>query len=127
MTTSLYLWGNYTYTHARFEEQDTVVPLVPKNMASAGLEWRVFDPLKLFLSGNFVGERYDGNDIDNTSYETLDPYLVVDTRAAYQYRGFKVFAGINNVFDELYSTVAYSEAYYPMPGRNYYAGVAWRM
>jgi len=127
MTGALYFWGNYTYTNARFEATDTVVPLVPENMASAGLEWHIFDPLKLFLSGTLVGERYDGNDIDNTSYEKLDPYLVCDTRATYQYRGFKVFAGINNMFDEMYSTVAYSEAYYPMPGRNYYAGVAWSM
>ena len=127
ITSSLYLWGNYTYTHARFEGTDTTVPLVPENMASTGLEWRVFDPLKLFFNGTLVGERYDGNDFNNTSYETLDPYLVVDTRATYQYSGFKFFAGINNMFDEMYSTVAYSEAYYPMPGRNYYAGVAWSM
>jgi iron complex outermembrane receptor protein len=127
MTRSLYFFGNYTYTNARFEESDTVVPLVPKNMASAGLEWRVYNPLKLSLNGTLVGERYDGNDIDNTTYEKLDPYLVCDTRATYLYRRFKVFAGINNMFDEMYSTVAYSEAYYPMPGRNYYAGVAWSM
>jgi iron complex outermembrane receptor protein len=125
MTPSLHFWGNYTYTHARFEGTDTVVPLVPENLASAGLEWRIIDPLKLFFNGTLVGERYDGNDFNNTTYETLDSYLVVDTRATYQYRGFKLFAGINNIFDELYSTVAYSEAYYPMPGRNYYAGVAW--
>ena len=92
----LYLWGTYTYTHARFEEQDTAVPLVPENMASAGLEWQVIDPLKLFLNGILVGERYDGNDIDNTTYTTLDPYFVCDTRATYQYGGFKFFAGINN-------------------------------
>jgi len=127
MTRSLYFFGNYTYTNARFEESDTVVPLVPKNMASAGLEWRVYNPLKLSLNGTLVGERYDGNDIDNTTYEKLDPYLVCDTRATYLYRRFKVFAGINNMFDEMYSTVAYSEAYYPMPGRNCYAGVAWSM
>lgn len=127
MTGSVYLWGNYTYTNARFEETDTVVPLVPENMASAGMEWRIFNPLKLFLNGTLVGERYDGNDIDNTTYEKLDPYLVCNTRATYQYRGLKLFAGINNMFDEMYSTVAYSEAYYPMPGRNYYAGVSWSM
>jgi outer membrane receptor protein involved in Fe transport len=104
-----------------------VVPLVPKNMASAGLEWRIVNPLKLSLSGTLVGERYDGNDIDNTTYHKLDPYLVCDTRATYQYGGFKLFAGINNLFDEMYSTVAYSEAYYPMPGRNFYTGVSWSM
>jgi iron complex outermembrane receptor protein len=127
MLRSLYLWGNYTYTDARFEKADTVVPLVPKNMASAGLEWRIVNPLKLSLSGTLVGERYDGNDIDNTTYHKLDPYLVCDTRATYQYGGFKLFAGINNLFDEMYSTVAYSEAYYPMPGRNFYTGVSWSM
>lgn len=127
MLSSLYLWGNYTYTDARFEGTDAVVPLVPTNMASTGLEWRVIEPLKLFLIGTLVGERYDGNDIDNTTYTKLDPYLVCDTRATYQISGFKLFAGINNMFDAMYSTVAYSEAYYPMPGRNYYAGVSWSM
>ncbi len=124
---SFFVWGNYTYTDARFADKDTVVPLVPRNMASAGLEWRIINPLSLSLTGNFMGSRYDGNDVDNTAYTKLDPYQVFDTRATYLYGKFKLFAGMNNMFNEMYSTVAYSEAYYPMPGRNVYAGVAWSL
>ncbi|MCG6909096.1 MAG: TonB-dependent receptor [Deltaproteobacteria bacterium] len=127
MSRSLSLWGNYTYTNARFEEENTAVPLVPKNMAAAGVEWRAVDPLTLSVTGTFVGYRYDGNDIDNSTYERLDPYLVIDTRATYLFGNFKLFAGINNLFDEMYTTVAYSEAYYPMPGRNAYAGLSWSL
>jgi len=37
----------------------------------------------------------------------------------------KVFAGINNIFDERYATVAFSESYFPMPTRNFYGGIEW--
>ncbi|MBW2611238.1 MAG: TonB-dependent receptor [Deltaproteobacteria bacterium] len=126
---SFFVWGNYTYTDARFADKDTVVPLVPQNMGSAGLEWRIVDPLSLSLTGTYVGSRYDGNENESvlTHYSKLDPYQVFDTRATYLYGKFKLFAGMNNMFDEMYSTVAYSEAYYPMPGRNVYAGVAWSL
>jgi len=127
LTASVFTWGNYTYTHARFEEKDTVVPLVPTHMASTGIEWRILEPLAILFTGTFVGERYDGNDIDNDAYEKLDAYQVLDTRVNYTYKSFKFFAGMNNMLDEMYSGVAYSESYYPMPGRNAYAGVTWSL
>jgi outer membrane receptor protein involved in Fe transport len=36
--------------------------------------------------------------------------------------------GVNNVFNEVYSTVAYSGTYYyPMPGRNFYVELQLRV
>jgi len=50
---------------------------------------------------------------------------VFDCKLAYTYKDLKIFAGVNNMFDELYATVAFSETYYPMPTRNFYAGLKW--
>ena len=74
-----------------------------------------------------MGERYDGNDVGNDRYEPLDAYQVVDTKVTYVAgNGLKVFAGVNNLLDEWYETSSFSERYYPMPGRNFYAGVEMR-
>jgi TonB-dependent siderophore receptor len=124
-TESLYLWGNYTYTEAKFEDKDTTVPLVPEHKASVGLEWQITEPLVLSLTGTYVGPRFDGNDQDNNRFDILDRYTVFDGKLTYRYKGVKCFVGVNNIFDELYSTIAFSETYYPMPTRNYYGGIAW--
>ncbi len=124
-TDSLYLWGNYTYMTANFEESDNFVPLVPRYLASVGMEWRAIDPLLLAITGTFVGSKYDGNDLDNNIFEKIDPYQVFDVKLTYTYRGLKLFAGVNNILDELYSTLAFSERYFTMPTRNYYGGIEW--
>jgi TonB-dependent siderophore receptor len=122
---NLYIWGNYTYMDAKFEDLDTFVPLVPRHSGGFGFEWQIIEPLLLGFTGTLVTKRYDGNDIDNDTFETLDPYQVYDVKLSYTYRKFKLFGGINNIFDELYSTIAFSESYFPMPTRNYYAGIQW--
>lgn len=122
---ALYLWGNFSYTDARFEGTDASIPLVPRIKASIGMEWQIIDALLLSLAGTAVGSRYDGNDQTNRSYEKLDAYQVVDGKLAYEFKHWKVFGGVNNIFNELYSTTSYSESYYPMPTRNVYVGVEW--
>ena len=119
---SLFIWGNYSYTEAKFEGDDANVPLVPRHKGSLGVEWEVVHGLTLSATGTYVGSRYDGNDVDNDRYEKLDAYQVFDTKATYSKNGFKVFIGANNLLDEHYETSSFSESYYPMPGRNYYAG-----
>jgi outer membrane receptor protein involved in Fe transport len=121
----LYLWGNYSYTEAKFEDRDTWVPLVPEHMATVGFEWQVFEPFLFAVTGQYVGERYDGNDETNDQFEKLDDYMVFDGKVSYTYRTLKLFAGINNIFDERYETLAFSESYFPMPTRNFYGGVEW--
>ncbi|MBW1799509.1 MAG: TonB-dependent receptor [Deltaproteobacteria bacterium] len=111
---------------AKFENKETRVPLVPETKASFGLEWRIIEPFLIGLTGSWVGSRFDGNDENNDRYEKLESYKVVDGKLSYRYKGLTLFGGVNNIFNEIYSTVAYSETYYPMPTRNFYGGIEWR-
>ena len=119
---SLFVWGNYSYTEATFEGTGATVPLVPGHKGSLGLEWRTLRGWTLSVTGTYVGSRYDGNDVGNDRYERLDAYQVLDTKTTYAVNGLKFFAGVNNLLDEQYETSSFSERYYPMPGRNFYAG-----
>ncbi len=121
----LRLWGNYTYTDAEFDRQNTTVPLVPAHSASAGLHWRIVPALSLALSGTYTGSRYDGNDTDNNRYAKLEDYFVCSGKLSYEYKHFTVFAGVHNLFNELYETSGYSEQYYPMPEQTIYGGIRW--
>ncbi len=123
---AVYLWGNATFMQATFDEKDTFIPLVPRTKATLGLEWSVFEGLVMALTGTYVGSRYDGNDENNDLFETLDAYGVVDGKLTYTRDRFKIFVGVNNILDEVYSTLAYSETYYPMPTRHVYGRVEWR-
>jgi outer membrane receptor protein involved in Fe transport len=123
----LYLWGNITLMDAKFKVTDNDIPLVPKFSAKLGMEWRIFDPLLLALTGTFVGSQFDGNDFTNDRFAKLDPYQVFDVKLTYTLKKFSLFCGVNNIFNELYETVAFSESYFPMPTRNYYAGLAWSL
>ena len=120
---ALFVWGNYSYTEAVFEGSGASVPLVPNHKGSLGVEWEAMHGLTLSLTGTFVGSRYDGNDVNNDRYEKLDAYQVFDTKATYVSKGLRFFVGVNNLVDELYETSSFSERYYPMPGRNFYAGL----
>ena len=121
----LNFWGNYTYTDARFDEKSTTVPLVPTHTLSAGVAWMPADPWRISFSGTYTGSRYDGNDTDNKTYAKLDDHAVFDVEASYMRGGITVFAGINNIFDNLCESSAYSQQYYPMPERNIFGGVRW--
>lgn len=119
------LWGTYTYTDATFDGKNTTVPLVPAHMLSAGVQWLPIESFRLSLSGTYTGSSFDGNDTDNDAYAKIDDYTVFDIKASYEHKNLTVFAGINNIFDTLYATSAYSEQYYPMPERNVFGGFKW--
>ena len=125
LSDALYLWGNYSYTTAVFEKTGNRIPLVPEHKGSVGIDWSLVENLTLSMTGTYVGQRYDGNDIENDRYASLDPYTVFDGKITYRRKHLKLFAGVNNMFDALYATYAYSERYYSMPGRNMYAGLEW--
>jgi len=123
---SIYLWGNGTVLSARFQRNEKTVPLVPSFRGSLGSELTLSDSLVLGLSGTVVGEQYDGNDPDNNRFAKLDGYTVIDSKLTWKpRRGRTAQCGIRNLFNELYSTVAYSETYYPMPTRNYFCSLEW--
>jgi outer membrane receptor protein involved in Fe transport len=123
----LYLWGNFTLMEARFEDSRDFIPLVPQFSAKLGMEWRIAEPLLIALTGTFISSRFDGNDITNDRFAKLDPYQVFDAKLTYSLKKFSFFCGVNNIFDEFYESVAFSESYFPMPTRNYYAGLAWSL
>ncbi|MFN3716236.1 MAG: TonB-dependent receptor [Thiobacillus sp.] len=120
------LTGNAAYVQPRFEGADTDIPHVPRRTASFGAEWKAGPGLRLSINARYVGARYDGNDTTNQLYPKLPAYRVVDLGARYAVGEFELHFGVNNLFDEVYSTVGYSATYYPMPGRNYQAGLSWR-
>ena len=126
-TQQIYLWGNLTYMEARFEGTDNWIPLVPQFSAKLGLEWRIAEPLLLAFTGTYVGSRFDGNDVTNDRFAQLDPYQVFDAKLTYTRKKLALFCGVNNIFNELYETSAFSESYFPMPTRNYYAGLTWSL
>jgi outer membrane receptor protein involved in Fe transport len=124
---SIRVWANYTYTKAEFEGSGNTVPLVPRHKVSMGIDWEAADALTLSLSGLYTGSQHDGNDIENNRYRKLDPYTVFDARAGYtRGGGLEFYATVDNIFNELYATSAYSESYYPMPERNFSGGIRWR-
>jgi iron complex outermembrane receptor protein len=123
----VYLWANYAFTDATFEKLNTTVPLVPEHQVSFGFEWQVVEPLLFSMTGRYVGSRFDGNDFSNDRFKKLDSYTTFDSKVSYTYKKLNLFAGINNILDERYSTVAFSESYFTMPTRNYYAGLELRL
>lgn len=118
--------GALGYTDAKFTGSGTTVPLVPKWTGSVGVNWAPAEQWMLTAIGRYTGSRYDGNDFTNTTYPKLDAYQVVDAKLSYDWpldnSGVQFYLGINNLFDEVYSASAYSNTFYPMPTRNYYAG-----
>jgi len=120
------LRANVGYVDARFDGADTFVPLVPRLSASAQVEWSPYPKVRGTLAMRFVGERIDGNDFTNVANQRLSAYTILDTAIRYELGVATVTAGINNLFDKVYSTLAYSETYYPMPGRNAYVSLRLR-
>ncbi len=124
-TEKLYVWGNCTFMKAMFDQGNKSVPLVPKITASFGLEWNIFDSLLMALTGSYVGSKFDGNDINNDQFEKINDYTVVDGKLTLTLANTRLFLGINNIFDTLYETTAFSETYYTMPTRTFYGGIQW--
>lgn len=120
---SLSVHANVGYVRPRADGADADIPLVPRITANVGAEWTMTQWSELAVSATHVGSRFDGNDIANDAYPKLPPYTTCDVRARARWKQAEFFVGINNVFNEIYSTIAYSATVYPMPERSAYAGV----
>lgn len=130
-------YGNYTYQNVEFTSganKDNAVPLVPENLLSAGFDTRLIGNLYFLTDIIFTDEQFAGGSVNNAAGTELDAYTVVDVALRYT-RTFKrmeaqLFAGIDNLFSEEYSSVGYAgfgpTAYYPAPERTYQAGVKLR-
>lgn len=123
----LELSGNVGYTRARFAGSDARLPLVPEWTAGTTAVLTLAEGYSLSVAGSYVGSRPDGNDFSNTRFATVAPYFVADAKLSWERDGFSLYAGIANVFDEVYAASVYNEQFYPQAPRNIYAGFSYRI
>lgn len=94
------------------------IPLVPRVTASTEVDWTAAQGVDLLAAVRYAGSRPDGNDTAAHPYDRLPAYAVCDVAARIKQGRTSFSLAINNVFDRTYTTLGYSETYYPMPGRN---------
>ncbi len=123
------LYANYTYLVAEFDagvNDGNEIPLVPKHKIGAGVAVRPVDGLRLSLDATHTSQMHVGGDNANAG-DKLGDYTVVDLGVAYAIPGekttWKIFGGVDNLFDEDYTDFAYNGGYYPAPGRTCKVGV----
>ena len=123
------LYGNFTYHDAEFREGGNVgkkVPLVPEEMANAGLEIYLPYAFTLRPEMRYVGKCYQGGDKANTS-EQMNNYTLYDFFLFYRpkFDNFKIsaFLGVENLTDEKHSIISWG-GYYPQPGITAKGGIS---
>ena len=123
---SFSLFGNWTYTSATYESgpnDGKTIPLLPQQSANLGGNIKFSKHYLITFKGNWVGERFIGDDFDNSA-EKLPDYITFDSKLSFEDNRFNVYIGVNNVFNKEY--VEYGNvwgALYPSPERNYYGGI----
>lgn len=113
------LSGMLSHLVPRLAGQSGDIPLVARTTASLTLGWQPSPAWQSALSVRHVGPRRDGNatDADNPPLAHLRAHQVVDAVVRYRQDDIELALGVSNLFDERYSTIAFSQTYYPMPGR----------
>jgi len=116
----------YTYTHIKAQagqhtNRDGQIPRDTWNLGLGYAKERLSADLS--VRGN-VGRKYRAKD---TYPAKKDSFFVADLAANYEpYKGVKVFAKVNNLFDKHYTDRMYDSdpaKWYPQPGRNFQAGL----
>ena len=140
-----YLWpkylkvfGNFTYHKATFEAgqfNKKEMPVVPQQMANAGVE--IYLPLDITLRPEIqhVGSAFLSDDKDNNNTEKLEAHTLLNFYAYYKPTLGKLkltaFLGVDNIADVKYSSfgIDYEQwgianPYYPMPGITFKGGLS---
>ncbi len=136
----LTLKGTYTFTEAAFESgtyDGKNFPGVPEHSYALSSIVKI-ESFSFWASLHGAGTSYFVSDWDNSiqgEERRMAGYNVLDVKASYGHKSFQFFAGINNVLNEEYEeyaieginndTWAYEPAYYPSPGRNFFAGLTY--
>lgn len=122
-------FANYTYQNPQFADgayDGKDVPLVARHQAQSGLTVGFFDNFNVSLLGRFIGSRFVGSDTSN-ALSPLKPYYVVDGKIAYNNNNLEVYAEVNNIFEEQYSTYVTSygttKYFYPAEEKNFNVGM----
>ena len=123
----LSLQGNYSYLRARFTDgpfDGNNVPLVPENKVSLSGIWRPTAATDLMVAINYVDSRYFDNDQSNSFGEKIPSYTTVDAKLSHVYKGLRMTAEVNNIFNEEYYEYGVSSTFtpgvynaYPLPER----------
>ena len=123
----LSLQGNYSYLRAKFTDgpfDGNNVPLVPENKASLSGTWQPTAATDLIVAVNYVDSSYFDNDQSNSFGEKIPCYTTVDAKLSHVYKGLRMTAGINNLFDEKFYEYGVSSTFtpgvynaYPLPER----------
>lgn len=116
----LALRGSLGYVHPRFDGQPGDIPLVPRYTAFAQLDWTLRPDWHGLFSARYVSERRNGSAYAESRFPDLPMYVVCDLALKGRWHGVQLAAGINNVFDRVYTTVAFASDVYPMPPRHAY-------
>ena len=123
------LRGQWAYVLPKFEDMpgNPDIPLVPRNTFSAEVTWDARPDLQWSVQGRHGSQRQDGNALENASagWPVVQASTVVDSVLRLHRASWQLSLSINNVFDEVYATQAYSSTTYPMPGRAAY--LEWRL
>lgn len=105
----------YSYTVSKNNETGYQLMYVPYHKATLGVSYK-FKVISVRLNTVYTGEVFSHS--DNNPDEILDDFLVTNLTANYAFgnkKAWTVGAGINNLFNNDYKTMAYR----PMPGINY--------
>ena len=103
----------------RLAGQSGDIPLVARTTASLALGWQPSPAWQSTVSVRHVGPRRDGKatDADTPPLARLRAHQVVDAALRHRHEDIEWAFGVSNLFDERHSTLAFSQTYYPMPGR----------
>ena len=123
----LRLQGNYTYMRSKFRDgpfDGNDVPLVPEDTASVTGIWRQSPATDFILAANYIDNKYFDNDQSNTFSKKIPSYKTVDAKISHRYRGYRMTAEVNNIFEEKAFDYGVSSTFspgvynaYPLPKR----------
>nr|WP_315193123.1 TonB-dependent receptor [uncultured Aquabacterium sp.] len=124
---ALLFQGQLTHVRPRLVGRTGDIPLVARNTASLTASWQASEAWRWSMAGRFVGPREDGNATGDGTPQPrrLRAHDVWDASVRHQAGDVSWTLGVRNLFDEVYSTQAFSQTYYPMPGRQAHLEVAW--
>jgi len=136
----LSIFTNFAYTHARYfrSEEPGIngkeVELVPPVTFKTGLNFR-YKKLKLAYQYSYTAQHF--SDATNAiltpnAIEGIIPaYVVMDVSGSYEWKQFRLEAGINNLTDRAYFTrraTGYpGPGIIPSTGRAWYVSVGWKL
>ena len=123
----LRLQGNYSYMRSKFRDgqyDGNTVPLVPENTATVSGIWKQSPATDFILTANYIDNKYFDNDQSNTFGRKIPSYKTVHAKISHHYKGYRMTAEVNNIFEEeavdygvssIFSPGVYNA--YPLPER----------